>query len=230
MLINKNVIKLSSALAILVAMSTNSMAGGDFAIGAKIGSTGLGIEARAAITENLFGRFGVNYLEVSPDLKNKSKDSLHYRSKATILTAPLMVDFHPMSDSGFRLSAGIAYNGCNISASATPTGSIKVNNKNYNAAEFGSIKAKLVLGNKIAPVFSIGYDNSLISDSAFSFNAELGAMYLGNPKVKVSATGPAKNHKQELSDLEKDVNSKLGNIKKYFRWYPILTVGFKYSF
>lgn len=76
---------------------------------------------------------------------------------------------------------------------------------------------------------SIGYDSSFISDSSFSFNAELGAMYSGNPKIKVSATGLAANQTQQISDLNRDANKELKKVKNYLRFFPVVAIGFKYN-
>ena len=56
----------------------------------------------------MYGRFGVNYLHYNHSLND---GALNYKGKLTLLTVPLMLDYHPFDNSGFRVSAGIAYNG-----------------------------------------------------------------------------------------------------------------------
>ena len=222
----RNVIKAVSIIGICTLCSTTSFAiESRIAIGAKVGTTGFGIEGRSPITENLYGRLGANYFHYN----HKVGDSkLDYKGKLTLFSVPLMLDYHPFENSGFRLSLGVGYNGNKVTASATPNKSITLYGNTYTPQELGKVTSKLTLGSKIAPVLSIGYDSSFISDSAFSFNAELGAMS-GNPKIKVSSTGLAANNKQQIDDLNRDANKELKKVKNYLKFYPIISIGFKYN-
>ncbi len=74
------------------------------ALGMKIGSLGVGIEGRTPINNNIFVRLGVNYFPLEIKQNNAVMN-------VTLLSVPLMLDFHPFDDSGFRVSGGVAYNG-----------------------------------------------------------------------------------------------------------------------
>ena len=226
-----NLTKMASLLAILASVSTSSYAQNDnadsvLAIGAKIGTTGFGIEARTPITENLYGRFGANYFHYNHKVGDSKID---YKGKLTLLSVPFMLDYHPIETSGFRLSLGVGYNGNNLTATAAPNKSMTLYGNTYTPQQLGKITTKLTLGSKIAPILSIGYDSSFIGSSPFSFNAELGAMYCGNPKIKVSATGIAANQKQQINDLNRDANEGLKKAKNYLKFFPIISIGFKYN-
>jgi hypothetical protein len=54
-------------------------------------------------------------------------------------------------------------------------------------------------------------------------------MYSGNPKIKVSSTGLAANNKQQIDDLNRDANKELKKVKNYLKFYPIISIGFKYN-
>jgi len=92
------------------------------------------------------------------------------------------------------------------------------------------VKSKLTLGNNIAPIVSIGYDSSFISDSSWSFNAEAGVMYSGKSKIKVSATGDLANDRDAMNNLNRDANKSLDKVKKYLKFFPIVSIGLKYNF
>ena len=227
---NINITKAASILAVSALLSTTAYANNNdsmVALGAKIGTAGVGIEGRAPIADNLYGRFGVNYLHYNHSL---DKGSLNYKGKLTLLTVPLMLDYHPFDNSGFRVSAGVAYNANKITATAKPNKTVTLYGHNYSKAELGTVKSKLTLGNKIAPIVSIGYDSSFISDSSWSFNAEAGVMYSGKAKIKVSATGVAANQQQKIDDLNRDANKSLNKVNKYLKFFPIVSIGFKYNF
>ena len=87
---NINITKAASILAVSALLSTTAYAGNDdsmFALGAKVGTAGVGIEGRAPIADNLYGRFGVNYLHYNHTLNN---GALNYKGKLTLLTVPLI--------------------------------------------------------------------------------------------------------------------------------------------
>ena len=201
----KRILKTIGAIAITAMMATTSLASdrdlnNKLALGAKVVTTGFGVEGRMPVTESLYGRFGVNYFHYSHAL---DKGALNYKGKLTLLTVPLMLDYHPFEGSGFRLSGGVAYNGNKVSATALPNKSVTLNNHTYTAAELGSVKATLTLGQKVVPVISLGYDSSFVSDSRVSFNAEAGFMYLGTSKVRVSANGVGASNQSLINDLTK---------------------------
>jgi hypothetical protein len=104
----KKFIKIAAIMTTFVASLDNSYAASGFAIGPKIGLEGFGVEGRANIADNLYGRLGVNYFGYTPKLKSST---LNYKVTLTMLTVPLMLDYHPIDGSGFRVSAGVAYNG-----------------------------------------------------------------------------------------------------------------------
>lgn len=176
------------------------------ALGAKIGSQGVGIEGRTPISRNIFVRLGVNYFTYDNN-SNNSKINL------TLLSVPLMLDVHPFDNSGFKLSAGIAYNGNKVKATTT-----RVGNK------VGLVTGRLKWDNEFAGIASIGYDGSFHSGSPWSFNCEAGIMYTGDPKIAISTTFDDNGKLQET--MERNLNRQ----KKYLRLYPVLSLGFKYAF
>ena len=55
-------------------------------------------------------------------------------------------------------------------------------------------------------------------------------MYSGKAKIKVSATGLAANDQEVIGDLNRDANKSLNKVKKYLKFFPIVSVGLKYNF
>lgn len=216
------------SVALVPTVFANTNNGDIAAIGPKIGTQGIGIEARAGLFDSIYARMGANYFRLNHKFGGSD---LRYNAKLTLMTVPLMIDYHPFADSGFRISIGAAYNGNKASATATPNKSVTLYGKTYQVSDIGRVNAKLKLGNKIAGIFAIGYDNSLIgSGSPFSFHTEIGVMYCGSPKLDISATGAIASRTNELEDFRRDANSRLNKVKKYLRVFPIASLGFKYSF
>lgn len=176
------------------------------ALGAKIGSQGIGVEGRTPISRNIFARLGVNYFTYNNNAKNNKIDF-------TLLSIPLMLDIHPFDNLGFKLSAGIAYNGNKFKASATKVGD-----------EAGLVTGRLKWDNEFAGIATIGYDGSFHTGSQWSFNCEAGVMYMGDPKISISTTF------NDGGKSQRDMEEKLNRHKKHLRLYPVLSLGFKYAF
>ena len=143
-----------------------------------------------------------------------------------------MIDYHPIDNSGFRISAGAAYNNNNVTLKATPKKAATLYGRTYSTQEIGHVKGKLKLGNKIAPILSLGYDNSLLDDGPWSFNMEAGLMYAGKPKLRMSSSGAATGARQlqRIKDIEADATKAVKDIKNYLKLYPMVSFGVKYSF
>lgn len=221
----KNLKKIAATIAVSTILSSSAYADDIVAIGPKIGLEGFGLEARTPLMDNLLGRVGINYLGYS---YNADLGELDLKAQITLLIVPVMLDWHPIDNSGFRLSAGVAYNGNKVTGKAAATKSVTLNKVSYTAAQIGSVSTTLTLGNKIAPVATLGYDGSFLEGSALSFNFEAGVMFAGSPKLSISSNGTGGDAVK--ANIKKSVDTGLDAWKKYLRLFPILSVGFKYSF
>ncbi|MDG1436853.1 MAG: hypothetical protein P8P83_03625 [Rickettsiaceae bacterium] len=218
----KNFIKIAIIITVLQS-STYAMAS-VIALGPKIGTQGLGLKARTNFTGNLFGRVGINYLKFSaPNNNCKIIDKLN----VTLFTVPVMLDWHPINESGFRISAGVAYNGNKVVGRKTATIPTTFNGITYSAAQIGTVSTKITMGNKISALLTLGYDSSLLNNSPWSINCEAGVMF-GKLKLDVKHTGTGND--QVKADIKRNVSDITKDIRKKYPIYPIISVGFKYSF
>jgi hypothetical protein len=55
-------------------------------------------------------------------------------------------------------------------------------------------------------------------------------MYSGKAKIKVSATGLVANDQKVINDLNRDANKSLDKVKKYLKFFPVVSIGLKYNF
>jgi len=228
--------KAASALGLILTLATPAALAheGKVAIGPKISLLqGIGLEGRMPmINEQLFGRLGVTAFWYNHTFNNGDIEEVSFKGKLTLLAIPLMVDYHPF-DNGFRMSLGAAYNGSKIELKANLTKNIKIDGKSFTPQQIGNVSGKMQMGNKLAPVLSIGYDSSFFNESAFSFDCELGAMYVGTYKAKLKTTGmigTLDDVTKVINYLNDEANKDLKNIKKYLQFHPIISIGFKYRF
>lgn len=194
-----------------------------FAIGPKISTLGLGIEGSFSVSNQFKLRLGVNGLRYSKKMKD---DDIHWSGKLNLFTIGAMADYHPFAN-GFRLSAGVMYNGNKFDLSATPAANVDINGVNYTPAQVGTMKAKLDF-RKIAPYVGIGYDGALTSNGALSFNAEVGVLFQGSPRASVSASGLLGAQQALLNNIKAEAQDATN--KGWVRYYPVVSVGFKYRF
>lgn len=222
----KSLKKIATIFAISIMLSSTAYAmNGSVAFGPKVGVQGIGLEARTKITENIFSRVGFNYFEYT---KNFKDGQINLKGKLTLLSAPIMLDWHPFDQSGFKLSAGASYNGNKFKGKASPSRAVIIDSVTYTPTEVGSVTAELTLNNAIAAVATLGYDSSFLNNNPWSFNFEAGVMYAGNPKLSVTSTGIG--GADAKSAIEKDIRSGLNDAKKFLRFFPVLSLGFKYTF
>jgi len=221
--------KISTIIAVSTILSAGvAYANNDFvAIGPKIGTQGIGLNARVPLNESFFGRIGVNYFEYK---RNFNDGQIDVKGKLTLLSAPIMLDWHPIEGSAFRLSAGVAYNGNKLKATGTPDKPITIKGTVFAPNDIGTVTSKLTLGNAVAGIVSLGYDNSFINNGPLSFNFEAGVMYAGNPKLTTKFTGLANNDSARKALIEEDLKRGVNKFKKYLRFYPVLSIGARYTF
>lgn len=222
----RTISKISAVLTITTALCSTAYAENAFvAIGPRIGTQGIGAEARAPIADGFFGRINGNYFQYS---RSFNEGEIDLKGKLTLLSVPVMLDWHPFEGSGFRLSAGIAYNGNKVKATAKTVKDTRLDGVLYTAAEIGSVTTDLKIGSTLAGVASIGYDGSFINNSPLSFNFEAGVMYAGKPKLTVNSTGIGGALVKDK--VKEDATKGLKKIEKYLKFFPILSIGVKYAF
>ncbi len=227
--------KLSCATALLIgALSFAPMAhaasplnANDYAIGLGLGSEGIGATLTAGVIPghlNLnvgFSRFSYNY--------NFTDLDAHFNSHLVIGGEPLTLSFYPLAGVGFNIDAGVIINQNAADVTGVPEvgGSYTINGRTYTASEVGSLTGKTHF-NTVAPYVGIGWGNPVYGSSRWTFVANAGAMYEGNPGINLTATGAISNP-QLASDVRETQNS-LNSRLNFLNWWPVVTVGLTYRF
>jgi hypothetical protein len=225
-LIMRTINKISTILVLSTAICSTAHAENvSIAVGPRVGTQGIGLEARVPIADGVFGRINGNYFQYS---RNFNDGEIDLKGKLTLLSVPLMLDWHPFEGSGFRLSVGAAYNGNKLKATGKTVNGATLRGVRYTASDIGSVTSELKIGSTIAAVASIGYDGSFNTGSPLSFNCEAGIMYAGKPKLTVSSTGIGGAYVKDR--IKEDASKGLKKIEKYLKFFPIVSIGVKYAF
>lgn len=211
----------------------------------KVGIGGVGFDIATPLSQHLNLRGGGQFFNYS---LSSSTDGINYTGTLDEKSGDLMLDYYPFHG-GFRVSPGmILYNGVHVNAIANVPGgqTFTLDDTTYTSGNPGTGSdpihgsADIQFGNKVAPAFTLGWGNMIPRrGSHWSIPFEIGFMYIDTPKFTLDLAGTACQQGQgcgsvqtdpdiqaDLRDEVKEINDDL----KPLRFYPIVSVGFSYSF
>ncbi|WP_018954627.1 membrane protein [Thioalkalivibrio sulfidiphilus] len=204
-------------LALALGLSTGNAAADGFALGAKVGTTGLGLEGTLGMTETINLRGGVYGLKYGYDFEEEGID---YQGDLQLRSAALMVDWHP-GGRGFRVTAGAFANGNELKGRAE--GNLEIGEREYDVRLDATID-----WNDFAPYLGIGYGNA-VRGGRVSFALDAGVMFTGSPDVRLSATGDGTLQDTFEDDLRREEQSLKDELSD-FKFYPVINLGVSYRF
>ncbi len=194
-------------------------------VGPTIGSDGVGADVLYKVSPFVAARGGFRY--ASFDL-NRTIDDVRYDLDVGFTSGVAAVAVHPFMN-GFRISGGAYFSGREVGLLATPASPVEIGNATYTPEEIGS----LVGGsdwNNTAPFLGVGFNNGLNAMKRFGFQAMLGAAYIGDPDVTLTASGgllASDPSFQDDIDLEAQ---RLADDLDDFPFHPVLSLGFTVRF
>lgn len=203
----------------------------NFFVTPKIGTLGLGLDAGYHFNKMFTLRGNINYMDLDKDNLVKV-DDFDYNAGIENFTFGVLLDWHPFAGN-FRVSGGLYYRDLDVSLKAKAKGNktYEIGDYTFNAGELGEVKGKAEW-DKFAPYLGIGYGSTASEDSGFSFDFDLGLMYMSgvdiNYKVYTNQAlaqweAEGKKHiDKEIKKIENDVDD--------FKVYPVVSVGFTYRF
>ena len=189
-----------------------------FNLGVEAGTTGFGGTAGWRFADHFGLVGGVDYLTYS---WSQTIESIPYNADLRLMTEYAGLNLYPWRKSSFYLSAGAYFNQNRLNGSSVSDGSLFVNGYPLPAGESVSLEYKQ---QPVVPYVAIGGKVYFDRARHFSLGAELGAYYLGNPRVNVTSSDPLATsyldgYKQQVED----------QLKKIPVW-PILKLSLNYSF
>lgn len=212
------------AVAAYVIGGMQSAHAGDVAIGVKASTLGISGEVVANVVPALVNARlqvnGFNYDTTTSGTDFTTDASLKLFSVGAI------ADYYPFAGK-FRVSGGVYYNANKINITGVPTaaGTFTFNGVTYTAAQVGTVNGAIDF-NKVAPYVGIGWGDSVSEGSPLGFSFELGALYQGSAKGKLTTSG---NVPGLAADVEAE-RVKLENDLKSYKIYPVISLGVNYRF
>ncbi|NTW51930.1 MAG: hypothetical protein HGB22_05025 [Chlorobiaceae bacterium] len=199
---------------------------GDLAIGLKGGTLGIGGEATMNLVPGVNVRSGFNTLNYTG---SASKSDIDYKYKLKLQTIPVLLDLHPIADSGFRLSSGILINNNKVTATGKSQASYKIGDQTYSASDIGTLTGNIDF-NKVSPYAGIGWGNAVSRHSSLTFSCDLGVMFQGTPKVSLAASNPITAADPLFkAELDKEI-AKVKDSTDSIKYYPVVSIGLAYAF
>lgn len=207
-----------STLSVLPAVAESGVA-----LGAKIGTVGLGGELSVYTLPRLNLRGGF-YL-VQGNVHGVIND-VDYDFDIGLRHEALLLDWHCAAN-GFRLTGGAVFNQNVLDLEATPNKDVTIGDTRYPAGTLGRLYGTLEF-DPVGPYLGVGYGNPFSGESHWSFSFDLGVIFQSYT-VELEADGPLAGTPQFQADLQQE-ESDIQDFFDRYQIYPILMFGVAYRF
>ncbi len=207
-----------------------------YTVGLNVGTVGIGLDISVPVTPSLNVRASLNGATYSG---TEVESDIEYDYSGDLLTIGALLDYYPVEESQFYLSAGAFYNGNGIDGTGIPyEGTYEINGVEYQATDIGALDAEFDF-NKIAPYIGLGWGHKSM-EAGWGFSMDIGALYHGSPNAALDVTRgsgiPADDggpndilFEQIQADVEAEQKDLEDEISSY-KWYPVVRIGLTYTF
>lgn len=204
--------------------STPALARTPFALGARIGTLGYGLEASVRLGQPVHLR-GMAHTYSYED--TDTTEGIRYEAELDLQTIGVVVDWYAFGG-GFHLTGGLFVNDNEITGDGRPDAddTYEIGEGIYTAEEVGQLRAEVAF-DEVSPYLGIGWGQPF-RDARWTFRAELGALLQGSPETSLTST--REDEVPGLSaDLERERREFEEDAEEYDFW-PVLSLGVTYRF
>jgi hypothetical protein len=204
-------LSVASAALILVAP-----AAAQFGIGARFGTTGVGAEATFGLTSRLGLRASLTAIPLEPEL---TLSDITYQIEPPSPIFALGADFNL---GFFRLFGGLLMGADELTANGVYTNTVTIGDQTYVGS--GTITARIESAS-VAPYGGIGFGRTI--GRGVGLTLDLGAALLGEPTVRLSATGPVTSQPDYEANRQREQQRIQDDVDKYVKVYPMISLGLR---
>jgi hypothetical protein len=214
-------------IAIQQSATSNSRQPLGVGVTARVGTLGFGLDVGKSLSPQFDARLGFNFGNVG---FNRTDSGINYDSQLNLSSVQLFGDYYLFGGNSFRITGGLVAQNNRVSVTSKPssTGTYTIDNQSFNANQVGNLTGEFKYANAIAPYLGIGLGHA--TNEGFGFNADLGVMFTGSPKVTLNASNPAFNNNPTARGAIDNQVRQTENDLKGFSVYPVLSVGVSYGF
>ena len=224
----------------LLAVASSVSAKGNYEGGVKIGAiastTGFGIEMTSPLSKNwdfrlhvTDGNFDKVISIIHPHAGSFPVD-IQYDADLKMTNIGALLDWYPFG-SIFRVTGGNFFTKktYNISGLLVINGNT-IGSNSYTSIETGSLTGFIETEDLFSPYFGIGLGKKADSDDGLDVSIDFGMMYTytGSPKVSLTADGLLASDPTFMKDLAEE--ERIISSSKYFKVYPVMSIGITYKF
>jgi len=218
-------------MALLAVASSVSAEG----LGVIAGTTGFGIEVASPLIKNWNFRLhatGGNFDKVISIIHPHAGSfpvDIQYDADLELTNIGALVDWYPVG-SIFRFTAGNFYTKRKFNVTGLLELTVPIGNNSYTSIETGSLTGFIETENLLSPYFGIGLGKKADSDDGLDVSIDFGMMYTytGSPKVSLTADGLLASDPTFMKDLAEE--ERIISSSKYFKVYPVMSIGITYKF
>ena len=194
-------------------------------MGVIFGTTGSGIEVANPLSEN----WNFRIHSTGGDLdKNFTHSDIQYDAGLKLTNIGALVDWHP-GGSIFRVTGGGFYTKNKFNVTGSLELMVPIGNNTYTSIETGSLTGFIETEDLFSPYFGIGLGKKADSDDGLDVSIDFGVIYTyTGPKVSLTADGLLASDPTFMSDLAEE--ERIISSSKYFKVYPVMSIGITYKF
>ncbi len=192
-------------------------------IAIHVGTLGVGADIATSFGSRIGLRSGFNFFPTDLDY---TISGIPYQIDFASPTFTAMLDLY--LGGAFRVSGGVIYTTDDIVLAGEVVAPVTLNTTIYSPAQVGTLTGT-ILTNELSPYAGIGLGNP--GRSKFGFFLDLGVAFHGTPGFTLTAAGGTSNTLLPFqSDLAAEEQSIQTDLSRYFKVYPVATMGFSIGF
>ena len=214
----------TGALALLAASSSAMSADWlRMSAGVSLGSLGAGANFAVEVYDVLEARVGINAFATDFDIE---VDDLRYNGDVELNSTSAILDVYPVRGSRFRISFGAVLNGNEVDGTATPASATAFGGTVFQPEEIGSATANITYPST-APYLGLGWGRRTGRQGNLMFSLDAGVLFQGRATVDLQVENPlGVISDADIAQARQEIETELGEVEAY----PVVTLGFSYSF
>lgn len=215
-------------LTTLLLSINNLVFSGDYSLGVKTGTLGIGVELARPIKKSLNLRLGLN--RIQGHVSNFKMGSIEYDVDANATSINALLDWYPKNNKKFYFSGGFLLGNDHINPTPSP-------DFIFHGIKIGQALSRYKVDlkvdyNDIAPYFSIGYSNKATKNKKWHYAVDAGFAYLGKANASFNIIDKTTG-KTPLGISQAAINRELTRINKKlddYKVWPVLSLTWSYQF
>jgi len=221
---NKSNVVLWLVLSVLFYCGAGCTDTGQWSIGTKVGTLGIGGELTKRVATDINARVGFNMFDYSFD---EDVSGIEYDFDLGLRSYSALVDWH-IFDGPFRITGGILSMDNEFELDSFVNQSVVIGDNAYTPAQVGTLSGRVDIKGA-APYIGIGWGNLIGRGRRWGFYSDFGVAFADTPDVVLCANGTSASDPAFQADLakeERDIRDDLDDLEIY----PVISVGLFFRF